>query len=217
MFTDKNSLRKHLKQRRAALSSEERINAAVRILDYIRSAEWWKRAQAVHCYCATGTEVPTQALIEAAFREGKRVLVPITPEQGTTLHHAEIFPDTRFTTDKYGIPIPTPETSRRCEEPLLVLTPEDCVFVPLLGYDAALNRIGYGGGFYDRFLSTFLLQRSQRPVFVGLAYSVQFVEGGVNAEKHDIMLDCVVTDQSVIAPCYDMFVTTRPVAGEIRR
>lgn len=192
--SEKQFLRRHLQERRALLSPEERTQAGERIVENVCASAWWKRASAIHVYCSVGTEVPTNGLLHVALREGKRVIVPITPQKGTMLLHAEIFLTTRFEVGKYGIPVPTAETSSKCE-PTQILTGNDCVFVPLLGYDVFAHRIGYGAGYYDRFLEQFGTERGVRPLFIGLAFGVQYIEEGIKAENHDIPLDGIMTEQ----------------------
>lgn len=71
------------------------------------------------------------------------------------------------------------------------------LIVPLAGYDAAGNRLGYGGGFYDRTLE--MLRRDGPTVAIGLAYAVQQIRH-IPTEPTDQPLDMIVTDQSVITP-----------------
>ena len=67
----------------------------------------------------------------------------------------------------------------------------DVVFIPLLAFDRAGNRLGFGGGFYDTFLE------SVRCPKIGLAYSFQETES-VPVEPHDCGLDCIITEKEVI-------------------
>ncbi|MBD2722861.1 5-formyltetrahydrofolate cyclo-ligase [Hymenobacter armeniacus] len=79
-----------------------------------------------------------------------RLAVPVVQADGTSLRHYELTPDTQLTQNKWGIeePVPDPDTAPEVLPAVL-----DAVLVPLLAVDTAGHRVGYGGGFYDRFLA----------------------------------------------------------------
>lgn len=197
----KQHLRTILKERRDRLSSQERAERSKIISDLVRSQAWWKKSWTVHIYCSFGAEVQTQGLIQSAFEEQKRVLVPIVSGASNRLEHRIITPQTRFETDSFGIPTPqydfTDNNSNAITPAALAAMPCDCVIVPLLGFDVALNRIGYGKGYYDRFLQELLYEASTRPYLIGLAFQCQFVKEGISIEEHDIRLDAVITEDGI--------------------
>lgn len=199
----KQHLRTILKERRDRLSSQERAERSKIISDLVRSQAWWKKSWTVHIYCSFGAEVQTQGLIQSAFEEQKRVLVPIVSGASNRLEHRIITPQTRFETDSFGIPTPqydfTDNNSNAITPAALAAMPCECVIVPLLGFDVALNRIGYGKGYYDRFLQELLYEASTRPYLIGLAFQCQFVKEGISAEEHDIRLDAVITEDGITA------------------
>ncbi|MFD2814344.1 5-formyltetrahydrofolate cyclo-ligase [Paracoccus aerius] len=78
-----------------------------------------------------------------------------------------------------------------------VLTPQ-VLIVPLVGFDRQGNRIGYGGGYYDRTLQ--LLRRSGPVAAIGLAFAVQQLPA-IPAEPFDQPLDLIVTDRGCMVPC----------------
>ena len=84
--------------------------------------------------------------------------------------------------NKYGIPEPT---SNKIVLPNILL-------VPLVAFDKNLNRIGYGGGFYDRYIKK--IQKTKKIITIGFAYSFQKVQK-ISIEKHDIKLDFIITDK----------------------
>jgi 5-formyltetrahydrofolate cyclo-ligase len=74
----------------------------------------------------------------------------------------------------------------------------DAIFVPLVAFDPLGYRLGMGSGYYDRLLSTLAhLNRSERPLFIGLGYACQGVES-VFPEPWDIKMDYILTDTSII-------------------
>ncbi len=84
--------------------------------------------------------------------------------------------------NQYGIPEPV---STKKKQP-------DILLVPLLAYDANLNRIGYGGGFYDRYIAR--TKRKKKIITIGLAYSFQKVKK-IPINRHDMKLDFVITEK----------------------
>lgn len=193
---EKQRLRALLKEKRSSLVSQERINRSTIICDKVRSQAWWREAKTVHIYCAFGTEVQTEGLIQTALAERKEVIVPLVLQSSNVLEHYVITPQTRFEPDAFGIPTPVQDNS------VVAITANemhcDCVIVPLLGFDAVCNRIGYGKGYYDRFLHALLSQTRTKPYLAGLAFQCQFVEEGIHAETHDIRLDTVITEHDVM-------------------
>ncbi|MDC0518444.1 5-formyltetrahydrofolate cyclo-ligase, partial [Candidatus Pelagibacter sp.] len=85
--------------------------------------------------------------------------------------------------NKYGIPEPI---SDKIKYP-------DILLVPIVAYDKALNRIGYGGGFYDRYLEK--INKIKKVITVGLAYSFQKVKK-IPINKYDIKLDLIITEKN---------------------
>ena len=69
----------------------------------------------------------------------------------------------------------------------------DLILVPVVGFDKKLNRLGMGGGFYDRFLT-----RQPQALKIGLAYSLSFIKEDVDWEPHDVALDIIITEKGII-------------------
>tara|TARA_A100000164_G_scaffold317084_1_gene297475 strand:- start:118 stop:660 length:543 start_codon:yes stop_codon:yes gene_type:complete len=90
-----------------------------------------------------------------------------------------------LTINKYGIPEPT---SKKTSYP-------NIIFVPIVAYDKNLNRIGYGGGFYDRYLKK--LEKKKKIIKIGLAYSFQEIKK-IPFNTHDKKLDFIITDKKII-------------------
>jgi 5-formyltetrahydrofolate cyclo-ligase len=85
--------------------------------------------------------------------------------------------------NRYGIPEPI---SNKVKYP-------DILLVPLLAFDEELNRIGYGGGFYDRYIKR--IKKIKKIITIGLAYSFQKVRK-IEVDKHDIKLDFIITEKN---------------------
>ena len=90
-----------------------------------------------------------------------------------------------LTINKYGIPEPSSNKPRF----------PDIIFVPLLAFDKDLNRVGYGGGYYDRYIQR--IKRKKKFLLIGLAYSFQKVKK-IPTNKYDMKLDFIVTEKNVV-------------------
>ena len=190
----KRALREEMRRRRDDIPPEVRGRWSAAICANVLAVPQFAGAVCVHVFCSFGSEPDTAPLIAAAFDAGKRVIVPVTPEREREhLHHVEIFPDQQYLPGIYGIPVPhfsDMEAYPYCE-PADFFTPGDCIIVPLLAFDRNRHRLGYGRGFYDRFLE-------QTPGFtIGIGFCMQEIDE-LPAEKHDKTLDLIVTEK---VPC----------------
>ena len=87
--------------------------------------------------------------------------------------------------NKYGIPEPSSFSSKS----------PDILLVPLVAFDENLNRIGYGGGYYDRYINK--VNKYKKIITIGLAYSFQKVKK-ISTNKHDMKLDYIVTEKKYL-------------------
>jgi len=183
---DKAALRKEALARRIAMSPAEAAINNARIAAHLRAMAEYARARTCLFYVSSKhNEVDTHALIRESIAAGKRVLVPIAEPGGLLLWSrleslAEVAPA------RFGILEPRAEC-RRLETP----PPEAVAIVPLVAFTPACYRIGYGGGYYDRFLAGF------EGVSIGLAFDVQRIDAFTPA-SHDVPLDYIVTESGVL-------------------
>ncbi len=123
----------------------------------------------------------------AALAEQNRICVPVIEAKATPLRFREWSPDAEMSAGEFGAMIPVAGPW---------LTP-DIVIVPLVGFDKSGNRLGYGGGFYDRTLEQL---RAQRPLrAIGFSYAAQEL-APLTPEPTDQPLDAIVTETGVIRP-----------------
>lgn len=191
----KRRLRRTMRARRAALSQAERHRYSAQITAYACDLPMYRASVTVMVYMALEREVQTTALIAHARRHHKRVVVPVVTPEGLL---AVLCPTeaSGFRPGPFGILEP-------CDLSAAVSPDEiDMVFVPGVGFDAKGVRLGYGGGYYDRFLHTLPAHTH----FGGLAFHCQLVPS-IPRLPHDICMPFVVTEQGVFtydtvtAPC----------------
>ena len=129
-------------------------------------------------------EIDTFPLIEYLAQQGRTIYTSISDHDKQEMLTIEVAASQDFSEDKYGIPVPT--EWRKGDESLVQL-----IFMPLLAYDLKGNRLGYGKGFYDRFLSKF----PKKVVKAGL--SLFSPEEEIPTEPHDIPLDICINPEGV--------------------
>ena len=130
-----------------------------------------------------GSEIDIRPLLEALYARGHVVALPETPPRGQPLVFRLWYPGAAMRAERFGTLRPDGGVVR-----------PDWLFVPLLGFDRAGHRLGYGGGYYDRTLPTL-----PGAVAVGCAYACQEVDA-VPATDYDARLRAVATERGVI-PC----------------
>ncbi len=196
----KNELRTHLKAARQALSEAERQEKSMRIAEQLFCTQEWQSADTIHSYVSFRTEVATERIITRAWAEKKNVVVPIIDPTTNEMLHAEVYPETLFIPDSFGIPTPqvSPDHLYDWHKKILQNLPM-CIIVPLLGFDDTCYRIGYGKGHYDRFFAGLSDNTFPRIAKIGCAFQCQCVPE-LPREAHDIPLDMVITEESLYRP-----------------
>lgn len=187
----KAEVRRLMLRRRARLPKALRHELSRRICRQVLAHRWLHAAEAVHLYCSFGSEVETEELRGYLLTCGKRVAVPILVPGETELRHVWLQPGVRFRLNRRGIPEPVTEPTAWLTAEALGLRQHDLILVPVLAFDRQLYRLGYGGGYYDRFLGRVPARR------LGLAFSFQAVET-LPHDAHDVPLDAVVTEEGVL-------------------
>ena len=168
------------------MTDEERELASARICDTIIHSAEFMSARSVACYLPTHDEVDPTRIIERAWCAGKRVFAPVAGARGI-MQFSELTPDTSVTRNRFGIWEPAPDHCIRACELELVIT-------PLVAFDMKCNRIGMGGGYFDRCFR-FLKNRRKwlRPKLIGVSFKCQEV-AEITPDAWDIPLYKVVTE-----------------------
>lgn len=168
----RNALRRQLRQRRRALSRQAQQSASRRLDQALRSCPALRRAHHVAAYVASDGEIDPAPYLRWARRQGKAIWLPVVcdarPLHPLGLRFAPAPTGRRgWQRNRFGIPEPR---SRHSLPPSRL----DVLLMPLVGFDADGNRLGMGGGYYDRLLEH-VRQRPRRPRCLGLAHRCQQV------------------------------------------
>ncbi len=188
----KAALRKAMRARRAALSAEESLRLSRDAQQRILDSRVWRGAAAVALYYPVKRETSTRLLMREAWAAGKRVFFPHIPPDSKGIMHLLPCPgEAALVAGAFGIPEPDPAA---CPVPPEGCRVPDLVIVPGLLFDRTGNRIGSGGGYYDRLLSGPSLAGSVR---IGLAYGFQMVER-LEADAWDVPVQAVATEKELV-------------------
>ena len=141
------AIRKMIVQKREELGGLEKEEKNIAIAQRLFGMDEFKKSKTIFCFLSTSFEVQTERIILESLRLGKQVLVPLLDPGGENLKASRIpSMDIDFVIGEYGVRQPTPEFLD-----IVPFSNIDFVVVPGLAFDNFGNRIGYGGGFYDKF------------------------------------------------------------------
>lgn len=176
------ALRREKIAARQALPESTHQLASARILDLL-AALLLPRPAGLIAFCwPIRAEVDCRPLVARLVDAGWHAAMPVVVATATPMQFRAWSPDTAMTSDRHGIPIPIP-AAPACPIP-------DVLLLPLVAFDAAGYRLGYGGGYFDRTL----VCCAPRPLAIGVGFSLGAV-ATIHPEPHDIPLDWIVTER----------------------
>jgi 5-formyltetrahydrofolate cyclo-ligase len=179
-------LRTNAMRARRKMHAADRANASRRIADRFLNSRYFLSSKLIACYLATWDEVDTNRIIERAWRAKKRIFAPVIDGRGEMTFRT-LRPETTVIRNRFGIW--EPETEFEIHPSDL-----DVVVTPLVAFDNACNRVGMGGGYFDRHFAFLRSRRSWlRPKLVGLAFDCQKVEE-ITPNRWDIRLSHVISE-----------------------
>lgn len=185
----RSQLRRQLRQQRQQLSTAARQANSAAICHHLLAALWFRRARRIGCYLATDGEPDLQPLLPLLAPDTATWLPVIDTLTAQALRFRRWSAGMPLTRNRFGIGEPAAADST----PLWSL---DILLLPLVGFDRHGQRLGRGGGFYDRALAD-LARRPQRPILVGVAHDFQECDS-LPAAPWDVPLDRVVTNRGVL-------------------
>ena len=174
---DKQALRKQIREQKRALTPEEIDAASSRLGALFAASQLYQQAKTIYGYLPYNQEVRTVPMLQRALREGKRIAVPKVYGEEMRFIYLEDF--SRVAPGYAGIPEPMDDGPVAEDKTALVL-------MPGLAFDKEGHRIGYGGGFYDKFLAA----EPEHPT-LALCYEFQ-MRPQLPTEEFDIPVDCVL-------------------------
>lgn len=182
----KSEIRLHCHTMRRSLQEKEWKHSSRLIIEKLISTEEFRTSDLIHTYVsmAANREVYTFDLIKRCFDAGKTVVVPRMKQGGELTHH-QISSTELLSRNKWGVYEPPEEDEVEFPDKTLVV-------VPMVAADFDRNRLGYGKGYYDRFLSTV------NGAKIGLCFNFNLSWTPLPAESFDVKMDKVISEQFII-------------------
>ncbi len=183
----KKEIRREVLARRAGLSEQERRMSSLKVADRIIGHQWFYQAEHVLIFVSYGSEMDTSEILTEALRKGKKVYVPKV--EGEHMEFYRIRSMEELVEGYKGIREPD-GTSEKYEEKKRLLAGERALMImPGAAFDPLRNRIGYGKGFYDKYLAD---KEDLQIHSIGIGFDCQLVEE-IPAEENDIKPYQVIT------------------------
>lgn len=182
--SNKKNIRKSIIAKRDLKKEENSLNDS-KIFNNLISLNSYKRAKKVFVYIGFGSEINTKSLIEIMLKEGKEVFVPkVLEEEMIALKITSL---NNLIESKFKILEPVGEKSDIDGEEF------DLIIMPGVAFDRSGNRIGYGKGYYDKYLKDVKSDIKK----IALAYELQLIEE-IETEEHDLKVDSIITENEII-------------------
>ena len=175
---NKKEMRAYIRAQKRAMTESQIVSASARLGEQFRQCELYQNAKTIYGYLPYNQEVRTVPMLEQAIRDGKRVAVPKCYDRDMKFIYIRDF-EKEVAPGYANIPEPIADEPVADDKTALVL-------MPGLAFDPQGHRIGYGGGFYDRFLA----EEPDHPT-LALCYGFQMVEH-LETEEFDIPVNQVL-------------------------
>jgi 5-formyltetrahydrofolate cyclo-ligase len=182
----KDSVRQVLRQRKDAMIPEARLNKSHRICRHLMTLI--RNGETVMVFTSKEKEVNTKPLIQALFEAGNPVIVPIIVKEDVSLRLSYLRDLSALVPSTFGVPEPIGSEIPAAAEDI------GTIILPMLGFERNGGRIGYGAGYYDRFLS-----KNPKLRKIGIAFACQEFEG-LPVDENDIRMDVIVTEDGIVYP-----------------
>jgi 5-formyltetrahydrofolate cyclo-ligase len=186
MREQKERVRKDLRQKKEAMLPEERLSKSRRICRHLMDVIG--EGETVMVFTSKEKEVNTRPLIQALFRQGNPVVVPIIVQEDFSLRLSYLRDFSVLVPSTFGVPEPIGSEIPAAAGDI------GTIILPMLGFDRKGGRIGYGAGYYDRFLSKNPGMRK-----IGIAFACQEV-GTLPVDENDIRMDAIITEDGMVYP-----------------
>ncbi|MBQ7793240.1 MAG: 5-formyltetrahydrofolate cyclo-ligase [Clostridia bacterium] len=179
----KSELRKEFIKKRILIDTLTRADFGRMIWERVKALDVYKSAENILCYASVGYEVDTYNLMRTILADGKKLYLPRCEVETHSIIPCQVYDLAELEKGAYGIPEPSGEG----------VSPSvfDLVIVPAVAFDRSKARLGYGGGYYDRFLP------KTDAIKCLIAFRAQEAQK-IPCEKTDIPMDMIVTEREVI-------------------
>lgn len=178
----KDSLRREVLAQAAALDGQYKREADLDICRQVGASWAFREAKTVFCYVGHGDEINTRPILEQALAKGKRLCVPLCEKKGI-MTARQIFHLSELSPGMYQIPEPGGDA------PLVLPQDIDLAIIPCVTCNEAGDRLGYGGGYYDRYLRLTFCRKM-------ILCRKKLMQPHIPTEAHDLPIEQVVYEQT---------------------
>ncbi|HEY9051864.1 MAG TPA: 5-formyltetrahydrofolate cyclo-ligase [Gammaproteobacteria bacterium] len=194
-ISSRNKIRQQMRQQRRDLDFSQQLHNARNLCQRLTRLPLFLNARRIAFYLTEDGEIDAMPIIEKAWRFKKQVYLPVLPPTGKSLVFAPYTPNSPMIPNRFGIMEPDVDPGLWIRARQLNL-----ILLPLVAFDDKGNRLGMGGGYYDRSLS-FMQHRKQwhSPKLVGLAHDLQKVDS-LPCESWDVPLNMIATERNLYIP-----------------
>ncbi|WP_252216828.1 5-formyltetrahydrofolate cyclo-ligase [Clostridium sp. VAP41] len=187
ILEEKKELRKKILKIRKEININNKKNFDNIIHNKLFKSKFYSQCRNIFVYVSYDSEIDTKTIIRKALEDGKNIYVPRTNYDTKLMEAVKISSLENLIEDKHGILQPT-----ECEL-AVELEKIDLIIMPGVAFDKNGGRMGYGGGFYDRYLNKF----SKNICKISLAYDFQILDN-VPMDIHDITVNYIITENEEI-------------------
>ncbi len=185
---DSNQLRHHKREQRRSLSPEQQARHAMQLAELILQQAVFSDRQKIAVYLTNDGEIDPAHIVKHAWTQNKQVYLPVLSAHENSLLFAPFDADTPTCRNQFGIDEPDIEPKHWLKAEHM-----DLILLPLVAFDEQGNRMGMGGGFYDRSLAN-IRERENNTHLIGLAHEIQKVEQ-LEVQSWDVPLDAIATEE----------------------
>ncbi|NLK21661.1 MAG: 5-formyltetrahydrofolate cyclo-ligase [Epulopiscium sp.] len=187
-MTKKQDLRKKFLENRDKMTKEEISKKNKKIYESLINSEVYNKCKKIFVYVSMKNEVDTKKIISKGLKEGKIIGVPKVEPRTREMYFSQIQTLDELEIGHFGVLEPKKELIKKMESDRTTL-----VLVPGAVFDKNRNRIGYGGGYYDRYLG----KHTSIMKTIGLAYDFQVIDA-IPTDTYDIPLNLILTENNWI-------------------
>lgn len=185
--------RRTMRALRQSLSPYEQQDAAQKAAQRLSKQAFFRRAKRVAFYMANDGEIDPQALLKVHGNYTKHWFLPrIQNARETPMRFGHYTGQSALVANRYGILEPNGDAKDDQKAASM-----DVILLPLVAFDRQGNRLGMGGGYYDKTLHSVPKHASSGPLLIGLAHAIQEL-GSIYAQSWDMRLDMIITDRELI-------------------
>ncbi|MDF2820059.1 MAG: 5,10-methenyltetrahydrofolate synthetase [Clostridiales bacterium] len=182
---EKKQIRSYIVGIKHTLDDDTLLSNSKAVTDKILSLPQYKAAEKVFIFCSINREIDTKFIIQDALANNKIIALPKVDNNEMIFHKVKGFDE--LNDGFFGVREPS------IFSPIVKYTENSIVIVPGVAFDNNLNRLGYGGGYYDRFF-----HKNPKAFKVAIAHDFQILDS-IKVDDHDVKVDMLVTEKRIIS------------------